>query len=258
MNGLTKEPDFFPRKEMAKFDWGINLSNVAGKKGSKYHIPQALIDKAKDNSLILAVFKTNLTNARKYTADLVKNKDSIMELNPTNTNLPVTLTLPPDIQVWPENVTATVGLLRPHMEIASLLLANSDLTAADKTEFGLDKQPTTPSTRPTAEDFNYPFMGATVKNNTIELRIKRGKRFAKKMCKVFIDKSGNGNFTPYTTTVAAKITIPIELPANAIAAAVVFKAVYLDGNEEKSDWSPNLVVPVQRSNAPTVAPQEGE
>lgn len=252
MKKLPVDPEYLPTQEIPKMDWAINFSAVLIVLGPKYNIAQVLIDAVTANTVIITAFRDNFKKAKQFYAELVLNKQALLLVNPPNPNPLVDLATLPTLTQWPSASVAST-LLNPHIEAAELLNANVQLTASDRTELGLDKQPVRPSVRPTAEDFNYPLLVYTVENSTIKLKIKRGNRWKGMVCQMVMASGEGGGFKLLTMTGKQSVDVPVVVPAGKFATTVVFQAAYMDGNNIASDWSPNLVVAVGKPNEPEMA-----
>ncbi len=255
MKVLPNGPDYLPKQIMARLAWFINFSAMLDQLGSKYNIAQAIIDLVKANTITLTAVRDNLQLIDDFRTGLLKNRDSILLITTTNPDQKVELAKVPKLVDWAQ-AEVDQALVRPHIQAAELLVKNATLTDTDRTSFGLDKQPEKPSTRPTAEKYDYPLLTYKIENNMVKLRIVRGDLYKGKMCQIVMDATGSGKFTFLMFTVGQAVTVPIQVPTGLLANTMLFQAVYMDGNQTSGQWSPILFVPVQREAEPSMKEAE--
>lgn len=249
MKRLPNDPDYLPTQEIPKMEWAISFSAALVPLGPKYNIAPELISSVTANADIIAAFLANFKKAKQFYSELVLNKQSLLLVNPPTPNPLVDLAPLPTFTAWP-SASVSSTLLNPHIEAAELLIANIKLTAADRTTLGLDKQPSTTSKRISADNFNYPMLSYSMENNIVRLTIKRGNRWKGYVCQVAMATGDAGVFKQLTLTVNKTVEVPVVAPTDKLATTLIFQAVYMDGNNVVSDWSPSLVVAIGKPNEP--------
>ncbi len=255
---LPVQPFYLSNSEEVNIKWANVFTPQMDTLGNRYGVPDDLIVKIKANNAVLQVIGSYEALLGNWQAQWRDTKNSLMYL----TSSPVPIGLPAVPERFPDLPTAvTANVFGPFIQAATIILANPDLTEADRNSLGLVKaegKPLPPEAkkREKASQFNYPVIKAEVKNGVVSLRIVRGSKFMGKAVLLQVDKEGKGVFTSLVITTAAVVTDNISLPSDIVTASWTYRGIYVEGKVQLSDWSPNLYVSV--TNEAPIPPTEVE
>lgn len=242
-------PYFISTSEEVNEVWSANFAAKLPSVAAKFELPQSLVDRVIAND---KVFKLFMEYDRSISEWLGRWKTVRKELLDGNILTPVPAEYPamptfPDLQGAPTPMT---NLLQPYIQAATNILASSKCTDADRELLGLVKaegKPVPPQAkrRPKAEEFNYPILKLGVENGLAIVRIVRGLNFRGKAAILQVDRTGQGQFADLAILTGKEYADPIHLPGGQLSAAWTYRAIFIDGQTQLSDWSPGASVVVK-------------
>lgn len=249
---LPFQPFYLSGSEEVNIDWCNNFHFYMPTLGVKYGVPEELRTRILTCNKVLVSINDYETILMTWLAEWRDTKNMLMyeASSPSPIDLPA---IREDFPALPPPVVANI--FTPYIQAANIILANPDLTEADRNTLRLVKaqgKPVPPGhkKRETAEQFNYPLLKAVVKNGVVTIKVTRGNRFKGKSILIQVDRLGQGVFVPLINTSAVEVTDAISLPSGVLTASWTYRGIYIDGNTQLSDWSPNLYVSVASEPLP--------
>lgn len=257
-NQPPARPNFISSSDEVNEKWADNFATKLPGVAAKFEVSQSLVDRVVTNTTVI---KLVMGYDREIGTWLGRWKTLKKELFDGSVLTPVPAEYPampsfPDLREAPTPMT---NLLQPHIQAATNILASSKCSEADREYLGLVKaegKPVAPEAkrRPKAEEFNYPILKLGVENGLVKIRIVRGKNFRGKAAVLQVDRTGLGQFTDLAVLTGKEYDDPIHLPSGQMNAAWTYRAIFMNGQTQLSDWSPVSSV-VVRAEPSAIAAQ---
>ena len=252
-----KQPFYISDSVEVAIGWAQNFAAKLPLVATKYNVPQNLQDQVALNATILNGAQNYIDVLTNWLNGWRTVLNELFNPNP-GWNVPINYPVQPQVPALPPEGMAYI--LTPFIQVAKIILASPMLTQLDVDLLRLvpaQGKPVDPDRKPRekAESFNYPLLRGSLENGNVTIRIIRGYRWRGKSALLQVDRDGSGNFVFLAQTTTSSLTEPAVLPSGEAASAWCYRAVYVEGLQQVSDWSPTLLVGIMPQPQPFEASQ---
>jgi hypothetical protein len=239
---VPSRPFYISDSESVNWKWSQDFAAALPPIAAKYGISDEQVAKVVAAALVIETCMGRLQRAKLYYEECIVCKDSYFDMNPDNPTQPVPIPSPPVESAAPSPLPPNI--LQIFIQTAQMILAQNP-PEADMVALGLkpaEGKPLPPEhkVRVKVADSNYPLPDYKVQGNIVTIRVKRGNAFLGKLLRLIVDREGKGEYVEAGVTDTKDFSLTYSLPEGVQAGVWLFKGVFLNGQEEVSEWSPEL------------------
>lgn len=240
-----------PRTKAGRLSWHTNFSQNIGPIAERLGYPASRTEKVVANEAILAKATSIQAVVDNYADKVLSFVNTAMEPNPTNPTAPIVF---PVLKGLPDAPASTTGnILGDAIRLADEIHFHPDATDTDFKALRLllpgesDIDTGQKQEEKAVRLHNYPRMKGEMVNNMVVIKFTRGRGFGGLNILLQVDREGRGEFKNLTITNNNEFREAVTLPEGVKAGVFTYQAIFMNGTEEASDWSPPLLIPVRAS-----------